>query len=87
MNERTEKINKALNVLCEALDLKGEFGTESLFLILSAVFDDTNVEEMESTRKESHDNGLMYNMLWPIAEKINSVADEHLTSEIPPWNQ
>jgi hypothetical protein len=87
MNERTERINKVLNGLCAALDLHGESGTETLFLILCEVFDDANIEELENIRSESHDSDLMCDMLWPIAEKINDVAREQSASDIPPWNR
>lgn len=85
MNEQTDAIYKALNALCKALDLNGESGTEELFLILATVFDDENTEEMEAIRQDSNNEGLMYNMLWPIAEKIKAVRDDRANSVVPPW--
>ena len=87
MNERTEKIHQALNVLCKALDLSGESGTEALFLILSSTFNDNNVQEIEDVLQERSDGGLAYDMNCLMAEKIDEVAKHYSDSQIPPWNQ
>lgn len=87
MDNRTENIYSALTALCASLGLSGESGTEELFIILSSVFDNDNFEEMELIRQKSNADGLMYNMLWPMTEKIKDVADGKPRTHIPPWNR
>jgi hypothetical protein len=70
MNTRTEKIAHALNILAEACGPDRSESTERLFLILGTAFNGYNVDEMESIRRDSHNEGLCYDMRWPMAEKI-----------------
>jgi hypothetical protein len=71
MNNQTEKICEALNSLCDVLDLgRSESSTERLFFILARAFDDLNVQEMETVRQISHDEGLCYDMCGSMADKI-----------------
>jgi hypothetical protein len=71
MNTRTEKIYAALDQLCDALDLgRSESSTELLFFVLAAAFNETNAEEMETTRETSHDEGLCLDMRGEVADRI-----------------
>jgi hypothetical protein len=87
ISERNEIIYDALTASCDALELKGESGTEDLFLIFSAAFSKANVKEMNAEMKASHKVGLGYNMLGPMADHIEIAMEKQLKSYIPPWNQ
>jgi hypothetical protein len=66
-----ETIIKALDVLCDALDLgHSESSTEVLFTVLSRAFSPANVAMLERRRKASHKEGLMLDMRGDMAEAI-----------------
>lgn len=71
-NQKEENVYRALDSLCKALELRGESGTERLFILLANVFDDENYAEMHNILEQSHADGLCYNMLFPITERIIS---------------
>ena len=74
-SKKEELVYKALDSLCEALELRGESGTEKVFYILVEAFDKDNVVEMQAVLDESHDDGLCYNMLWEITERIMQISE------------
>jgi hypothetical protein len=68
---QTEKIVQALDTLCDACEIgRSESSTERLYLILASVFSFDNVLQMDAILNKSHDEGLCYDMRWPMAEKI-----------------
>jgi hypothetical protein len=83
MDDQPDKIYKALDMLCEALDLKGEFGTESLFLILAGAFSKTNVTNMLAVLDKSHAESLCYDMRGPITDKIMETYFSILDHDVP----
>jgi hypothetical protein len=68
---QTEKIVKALDTLCDACEIgRSESSTERLYLILASAFSCENVLQMNAILNKSHDEGLCYDMRWPIAQKV-----------------
>ena len=76
-NQKEEAVYRALDSLCKALELRGESGTEKTFYILSEVFSYPNYKNMSDILKESHDEGLCCNMLFPITELILEISKEY----------
>jgi len=76
-NPKEESVYRALDSLCKALELRGESGTEKTFYILAEVFNDKNYGKMYKILKNSHKEGLCYNMLFPITELILEVGKDY----------
>jgi hypothetical protein len=86
MSERKERIYKALGVLCDACDLKGESGTETLLFVLEQTFIPANCFTMDNLVNQSHEDGLMLNTLEMISDTIEEYLNKSEDGEaIPSW--
>jgi hypothetical protein len=73
IDNQTEKIYQALDMLCDALELgRSESSTERLFWILSEAFTSANKQDMETELEDSHAKGLSLDMRGLIADKIKA---------------
>ena len=80
------KADPTVNAIVDALDHliaacgldRSESATEKLFDILAATFETEGAtrDAMETTLRESHQQGLCYDMRWPIAQSIAATLKE-----------
>ena len=87
-SQKEEAIYKALGMLGNALGFdNSESATEKLFHVLAWTFNNSNFNAMNKVLKQSHKDGLCYDMRGLIAERLILIQEDSFGDECGAVNE